>query len=443
MALFLRFRRDRKGNVAIIFALAMFPIIGIVGMSYDYTLAGRREAQMNAFADAAALSTTTPAAMGLASATAATNATAMFNSQVKTLTGVTYAPSNLTLSVVDTTGSTTTRTTTVSYTATSSNAFSSMLKMATINIGGTAKASNTTAPNIDFYLLLDTSPSMAIPSSQAGIDKMVAATPLQQGGCAFACHETNPSGGDNAGNPGGIDNYQLARNLGVTLRIDLINQAATNLIATAANTQLTNKASYRVATYTFDAAFNTITTLTSNLTQAQSDASSKIKMLTVYNENNLTSNNNNNDEDTLLDQALANTAYIPAPGKGTNASGDTPQEVLFLVSDGLVDEPYPGYGSTDMTSGGRTLTTIGHQYDYCSPLKARGVRIAVLYTTYNPLSTNAWYNQNIDNWQPKISPAMQACASPGLFFQVDTGGDINAAMQTLFAKAVASAHLAQ
>ena len=443
MRLLDRFRRDCKGNVAIIFSLATIPIIAAIGMSYDYTMAGRREVQMNAFADAAALSTTTPAAMALTSTVAQANAILMFNAQMNAVKGVTYIPANLQVGVVDSTSSsTTTRTTTVSYTATSSNAFSSMLHMATINIGGIAKAANSNAPNIDFYLLLDTSPSMGIPSSQSGIDTMVANT-SKQGGCAFACHETNPNGSDNAGNPGGIDNYQLARNLGVTLRIDLIKQAAQNLISTAASTQIINKAVYRVATYTFDAAFTTITNLTTNLTQAQTDTS-KIQMLTVYNDTGLlTANTNNNDEDTQLDQALVNTAYIPAPGKGTKAANDTPQEILFLVTDGVMDEPYPGTGPTDMTVSGRTITTIGHQYDYCTPLKARGVRIAVLYTTYNPLPTNGFYNQYVDPWQPTISNAMQACASPGLYFQVNTGGDINSAMQTLFAKAVASAHLAQ
>jgi len=38
---------------------------------------------------------------------------------------------------------------------------------------------------------------------------------------------------------------------------------------------------------------------------------------------------------------------------------------------------------------------------------------------------------------------MESCASPGLFFQVTTDGDITAAMQTLFQEAVSSARLSQ
>ena len=29
---------------------------------------------------------------------------------------------------------------------------------------------------------------------------------------------------------------------------------------------------------------------------------------------------------------------MPNPGKGTNVAGDTPQEVLFFVTDGVEDE---------------------------------------------------------------------------------------------------------
>ena len=113
------------------------------------------------------------------------------------------------------------------------------------------------------------------------------------------------------------------------------------------------------------------------------------------------------------------------------------------MTDGVLDEQYPGYGSSDATTNNRTITTIGHQYDFCTPLKARGIRIAMLYTTYNPLPTNGFYNSYVAPFQPSIPTALQSCASPGLFFQVNTGGDISAAMQALFVKAVGTAHLTQ
>ena len=35
---------------------------------------------------------------------------------------------------------------------------------------------------------------------------------------------------------------------------------------------------------------------------------------------------------------LSQPSYIPKPGNGTNQHGDTPQEVLFIVTDGVEDE---------------------------------------------------------------------------------------------------------
>ena len=449
------FRRGEGGNVAIIFGLAALTLVSLVGMSVDYTIAGRREAQMNAIADAAALSTTTPASMGLTSVQAQANALTMFNAQAAAVKGVSYLSPNPVIGVNDVTNSngSVTRSTTVTYAATSSNAFSKLLQMNTMNIGGTSAVSSSTAPNIDFYVLLDTSPSMGIPSSQAGINTLIANTQqqgsAQQGwGCAFACHETNPTQSDVAGNPkgtgayaNGVDNYTLAKQyLGLTLRIDLVQQAVANLYSTAQATESKNKAQYRVATYTFDQSFQTITTLTSNLATAQSQTAN-INMLEVYKENNLTSSNGNGDEDTQFDSAMANSTNIPNPGQGTNAAGDTPQEILFIVTDGVIDEAYPGYGPTNDTSGGRTIAPVGNQFDYCTPLKNRHIRIAILYTPYLPLTSNSFYQSNVAPVQTQIPTALVNCASPGLFFQVNSDTDINSAMQALFAAAVGSAHL--
>lgn len=440
-----RFYKDTTGNAAIISGLAMFPILAITGMSVDYTLASRRKVQLDAIADAAALMTTSPPGMAMTSTAAQVAASAMFTAQAANVVGATVQ--TLTPTVQDTTNSAgvLTRMTTVPYTAKSQNAFAGLLNMASINIGGISKVSGSNAPNIDFYLLLDTSPSMAIPSSQAGINTMVANTPQQSGGCAFACHATNPTAKEMAGNPPGMDNYTFAKNvLGLTLRIDLVKQSTANLIQTAANTQAVNNAKYRVATYTFDQSFKAITNLTSNLTQAQSDATSKIQMLEVYDKTHLVQGTDNNSEDTQFDQAMSNAAQMPNPGNGTNKAGDTPQEVLFIVTDGVLDEPYPNVGSNDDSdSDGRTITTVGHQTDWCTPLKKRGVRIAALYLTYTPLPNDTTYTSRVAPIQSQIAPGLQACASPGLFFQVDTGGDISSAMQALFVKAVGSAHLTQ
>ena len=57
----LRFARDRKANIAVIFALTMVPIVFLLGMTLDYTQAVRKREQLNAAADAAAIAAVRPA----------------------------------------------------------------------------------------------------------------------------------------------------------------------------------------------------------------------------------------------------------------------------------------------------------------------------------------------------------------------------------------------
>ena len=422
-----RFVRDSHASVAVITAFAAIPMLFLIGAGVDYGMAVQREAELNGYADAAALAAVTPTMMAQSSSAATTAAQDTFNAQAASLGSITYSPTNLQVSI-STVGAK--RTATVSYSATYQTSFASILGMNGIALSGSSSATAGQAPNIDFYLLLDDSPSMAIAATQAGINAMVAATPAQ-GGCAFGCHETHPSS-DNLGNPNGEDNYTLARNLGVTLRVDLLRQAVQNLMSTAQSTENTNNAAYRMAINTFDVNFNTIQALTASLATAQASAGN-IQLLTVYSNNWLTSSNNNSDTDTNYDKAMsgANT-LMPNPGSGSNVKGDTPQEVLFFVTDGVEDES---------VSGGRHQSVMDPAW--CTTIKNRGIRIAVLYTEYLPLPTNTWYNTYIAPIQNNIAPSLQSCASPGLFFQVNTGGDISGALSQLFQYAIQTAYLSQ
>src|SRR5580700_6100212 len=50
-----RFRWDRRGNVAVIFAFACLPLISAVGCAIDYSQATRMKAKLQSAADAAAV----------------------------------------------------------------------------------------------------------------------------------------------------------------------------------------------------------------------------------------------------------------------------------------------------------------------------------------------------------------------------------------------------
>ena len=246
-----RFSSERKGNVAITFALALIPIVFLIGMGLAFFGAIQRRSKLNAAADAAALAAVTPTMMTQSLTASQTAATNMFNAVASAATGLTSI--NPTVNV---TASGLTHTAVVGYTASSTNMFPNFIGQPSWSLSGTATATATTPPNIDFYLMLDNSPSMAIAATTAGINKMIANTKQQDNGngCAFACHETNPSGDDNAGNPRGIDNYQLAKNLGVVTRIQNLATATQTLMSSAQSTESSSNASYRMAIYTFNTA---------------------------------------------------------------------------------------------------------------------------------------------------------------------------------------------
>jgi Flp pilus assembly protein TadG len=424
-----RFRRNEGGTMALFVALAAIPIIFSVGAGVDYSTANMAKTKLQAVADAAALSAVDHTEITDTSTNAQTVATNVFNSEATNLKNVTLG--TVTVTVTD---SATGRTSVVSYTATKTNTFMGLMGLPTTALSGTATAQAGLSVNINFYLLLDNSPSMNIAATSSGIQTMVNSTSAQ-GGCAFACHESNPSA-DNLGNPNGEDNYTLAQKLGVVTRMQNLATATQSLMTTASATEGTNTSQYQMAIYTFaNSGLSTIQALTSNLTAAKT-AAGNINVLEVYSNNWLTKTNQNNDADTNFETAMsAINTIMPNPGLGTPAS--TPQEVLFIVSDGVDDEVNTSCSQSQ--DGSRCQAPF--DTTWCTTVKNRGIQIAVLYTEYLPLTTNSWYNQWIAPFQNKIASNMESCASTGMFFQVTTDGDITAAMQALFGQAISTARL--
>jgi Flp pilus assembly protein TadG len=419
---FRHFASDRRGNVAMIFALAAIPFFFAVGMGVDYANGARKWTAMDAAADAAALAAITPNMLAQSDAVAQTAAMNTFNGQVERLSGVSYNPSTgVTVTITD---SGPVRTATVSYSAEITNVFGGILGMTTTPATGHSQASNaasstTPPPNFDVYLMVDTSPSMAVPATTAGITAMMAATKSSAvGACAFACHESNPKGdGLNA------DLYSVAKGLNLTLQIDQVKTAVSNLISTAITTENANKATYRMAINTFDYTFNTISALSSNLSTVQT-ASANIQLLEVYDWFYVTKTQYNDDGDTNWNSAISSmNTLMPAPGKGTTASGDTPQEALIIITDG-VNDSYAGNNRTESLMSTSTCTTI----------KSRGIKIAVIYTEYLPVPYNSQAS-DISSFQPNIGSTLQSCASPGLYFEVGVdGGDPSTALVSLFSQ---------
>lgn len=436
--------RDSRGNVLMLMAFAVIPLTAATGMSIDYARAARLQTRLNAAADAAALAGVTLPMMSKDNAAAKTAAQNMFNSQVTGLYGLEYNPADLTVEVTGTVGAANERVVKVTYRAWSDNAFAGVLGVSKMEIGGTSTATAAAAPNIDFYVMLDTSPSMLLPSTKAGLQSMTAAT----GGCAFACHQTdkNPkTAGDliKVGNTY-VDFYQISVMNSITLRSDVLRAAISDLTDTATATAAETNAKYRMGLFGFDYRLTKVWPTTpsngyyldgvlSNVKNHVADA----KVLAYCRNNQRVCGTSDNDTATNYTVAMtdANSA-IPAPGGGSNEAGDKPQAILFLLTDGMRDE----------SNNGRKMGPIPTAL--CDTIKARGIRIAVLYTEYLPESaSDTWSVNNVKtpylSPTDKISPALTSCASSGLFYKVSTDSDISAALSALFHKAISTARLSK
>jgi len=138
---------------------------------------------------------------------------------------------------------------------------------------------------------------------------------------------------------------------------------------------------------------------------------------------------------------LSQASYIPNPGNGTNQSGDTPQEVLFIVTDGVEDEQNGGRLQQAINDLGNAPGGNSSGTNWCTTIKSRSIKIAILYTDYLPVTANSWYNSYVAPIQSDIGPALQACASPGLFYDAAIGADLGQALSSLFQAVVQNGHL--
>jgi Flp pilus assembly protein TadG len=94
-----RFRKDRRGNIAVLFAIALLPILTAIGCAVDYSLATRMRAKLQAAADAASVASISQKSPGYLAAAAmagngsvsagVTDANNVFNGNMSTGTGYT------------------------------------------------------------------------------------------------------------------------------------------------------------------------------------------------------------------------------------------------------------------------------------------------------------------------------------------------------------------
>ncbi len=202
---------------------------------------------------------------------AVTTANSIFKTDAAAVSGYT----NLTVSATSTkTGNT--LTTTVGYSAQVPTTFMAMTGLKNVTVTGTSSSSAATPKYLDFYLMLDVSGSMGLPSTNAEQTRLAAINPdnysQYPNGCTFACHFSAQNACSDSGQKYSTNGYCLGFNLSRTagrssntpvtacptpgtssciqLRADAVGYAVQQLLQTATNQEaVTNQ--FRIGLYPF------------------------------------------------------------------------------------------------------------------------------------------------------------------------------------------------
>jgi Flp pilus assembly protein TadG len=503
LAVLRRFRSDARANIAVTFAVACLPILAAIGCASDYSLAARMKAKLQSAADTASLAAISRSSAGYNAAllmtqngavpVGVTDANNVFNGNVSNLSG--YNNLSVTSTVVKT-GSA--LSSTVQFSASMPTLFLGMLGYKSLTVIGSSTSAAGLPLYLDFYLILDVSGSMGLPSTTSEAQRLQAINPDNYvdypTGCTFACHLSPqwacwdfgyPTNGycmgyaisrvsqsgykallsTNAGNPMGV---QLPNSMVsglpnslysaltpvsncssagtdscIQLRLDAVGSAVNQLLSTA-NSQEVVANQFRVGLYPFIQYLYSYFPLTSSINGSASNSST-----INYAAANLASlldtdtNTNLGSGGTHIDTALSSiNGLITSVGNGTGWNNTLPY--VFLITDGAQDNQTKGVPGGSWA--GSNSATVINPSTSCGPLTNRGIIVSVLYIPYQPISpVNASFggdeddaaNNNIAN----IPASLQDCASTGYFYSANTPADITSALNSMFNHAVTTAHI--
>lgn len=474
-----RFSRDEKGGVAIVMGLAIVPLVLASGLAADYAIMQTAKARLDSSADAAALaaiktaqatiaelSASNPNPKPQAIAAAQTQAEKSFYAQAGKRSGDLVAKPAINVTINGQVVSAN-----IAYTAATPSNFGRIAGIKTMNFNGSATAELRMAKFLDFYLLLDVSGSMGLPSTPAGEAALASKNPDDLSsyptGCRFACHFPGSQG------------FNVSRANNIQLRIDAVGAAVAQLLTKAQDTATLPK-QYRVGVYPFVTHANAFVDLTDNLVGDQYSVATAIN----YNAATQTTDFGkllDNGDDSVFARNLnpnykanpsipADTVTLGAGGShihnvfteinakissvGDGSGAAKAQPFVFFVSDGMQNSQYhvtstgawPGV-TPYPTPMGQTVSIRAMDPALCDVLKSRGVTVSVLeipYPTFvdpKPFAASQEFKAN--DAVPHLEGAMKACASPNFYFKADTPEGIADAMKKMFEQAVQSARLTQ
>jgi Flp pilus assembly protein TadG len=349
MSILSRFRSNQSGNVALMFALTLIPLVIAMGAAVDYSVAIRQRSKLQGVLDSALLA-------GVNAARDALDAGNNWNSA--RTAGQTMAANFFTANLDKNTSGTLSASfrqdgVGISATGTITGGIKtnimSVAGIKQIPISASSSVSTSSNQYLDVYLLVDISASMLLPSTTTGITQMIQGT-----GCALACHDAP-----------GSDSYAFALAHNIQLRYQVVNAGVAQLLAYIQSQPMLQQHT-RVGLWSLDqnltmlaAPTSTYSNITTNFPQpavATTDAAAA----------------------TPFDSLVAN--FIAAVGQGGDGTRSNPRKMAIIATDG-VNDPTRGW-TTDVS-----LRPQVRVFDtgFCAQFQSNNVTLGIINTPYYPM----------------------------------------------------------
>ena len=388
---FSTFINDNRGATAIIFGLTVTVLCLFSGIAIDYSRYVHLEEKLQAAADAAALAAASSDKASdfeketIAKKVFAANMTGV--DWTATVPRVTINNDQITVNI-DTALQTT------------------LMRLANFNFmpAHTSATAALGQSPMDIFLVLDMSASLGIAADATERQRLMNLTrPWTQNsmvamdapnGCEFACHMQEGF------EPGTETTYEAARAAGIRLREDVILDAAQIMLTDILDPSLPGVQSgdVRVGILGFSNNARWLTKPTSDLDDAKTAVMSFP---------------NSERNDTLVDVALP---WIKNEIENESAND---HKVIVLVTDGV--------------AGGKSMGFFWNEFDtrLCDTLKQGKTDLYVLEVKYEDQPGNTIFNNLVSHFYNRITPALQACASPNKFLSANDPHEIDTAFRNI------------
>jgi Flp pilus assembly protein TadG len=440
-------REDQRGNITILFAFSLLPLLGCTGLAFDFGSMLLARYACQTAADAAALyasgvaknliqnSDGSAASVTAAFGEATIRAEALFDAHVtrnvKTSLWRKIEMSQKGLQIVATTN----------FTVSTGAALGKLFGVQNFSSAGMAESAASLPAFTNLWMALDISQSMGLASTTSGAQllfKKVAAVEKANGnsnpvGCVFGCHVIEN------GKKSPYTYQEIANTNNVELRIDVLRNAVSETISTAqSNATTANTTNYQISLYTMGLSSSNGKTYGLNQLQALSNNWSTLQ--TAASKIDLGPNNSGGTGDSYFSEPLNELRGKMLPG-GDGTSAAKAKQFLFIITDGLRDV------AGNCTSG---HCTAAFDPSACTTFKSANITVAVIYTTYLPIlkdptsgstTLESNYVALVQPYAAQIAPNLKSCASPGWYAEASDGPAIRAALATMFGRTAQQATL--